>query len=84
MVIATAALARIRGSHVIERARTEVGTELRYYVDELEQRLDALEQLSAKRRRAESAPLTTATTSTSTVCASIRSGPRARLPHATP
>jgi ATP-dependent Clp protease ATP-binding subunit ClpA/ATP-dependent Clp protease ATP-binding subunit ClpC len=42
---AKAALRRIRASHAIERARLEASTEVRYFVDELEQRLGALEQL---------------------------------------
>ncbi|NVB81427.1 MAG: ATP-dependent Clp protease ATP-binding subunit, partial [Kofleriaceae bacterium] len=48
IAIASAALDRIRATRVIERARSEVSGELRYYVDELEQKLDALEQLFGK------------------------------------
>jgi ATP-dependent Clp protease ATP-binding subunit ClpA/ATP-dependent Clp protease ATP-binding subunit ClpC len=44
-----AAVQRIRASHAIERARLEAGTEVRYFVDELEQRLAALEQLFGMR-----------------------------------
>jgi ATP-dependent Clp protease ATP-binding subunit ClpA/ATP-dependent Clp protease ATP-binding subunit ClpC len=42
---ATRALARIRATHAVERARSEASGEVRYYVDELDQRLTALEQL---------------------------------------
>jgi ATP-dependent Clp protease ATP-binding subunit ClpA/ATP-dependent Clp protease ATP-binding subunit ClpC len=42
---AAAALKRIRATHAIERGRLEAPLELRYFVDELEQRLGALEQL---------------------------------------
>jgi ATP-dependent Clp protease ATP-binding subunit ClpC len=42
---ATAAVVRMRGSDALARARTEVSGELRYYVDELEQRLTGLAQL---------------------------------------
>jgi ATP-dependent Clp protease ATP-binding subunit ClpC len=41
---AIAALARVRSSHELARARAEATDDLRYYVDELEQRLAALEQ----------------------------------------
>ncbi|HEY5944715.1 MAG TPA: AAA family ATPase, partial [Kofleriaceae bacterium] len=45
--IATAseAIARVRGSRELARGKAEATGELRYYVDELEQRLTALEQL---------------------------------------
>jgi ATP-dependent Clp protease ATP-binding subunit ClpA/ATP-dependent Clp protease ATP-binding subunit ClpC len=44
---AAAVVARARGSQDLARARAEVTGELRYYVDELDQRLSALAQLFA-------------------------------------
>ena len=78
--IATAALARIRAARVIACTH-RVSSELRYYVDELEQRINALDQLFGKvtdarraahrrwRRRARAPE-----------CVSIKNGPRARPP----
>jgi ATP-dependent Clp protease ATP-binding subunit ClpA/ATP-dependent Clp protease ATP-binding subunit ClpC len=45
VAIAAAAVARVRSSRDLARAKLEAGGELRYYVDELEQRLNALGQL---------------------------------------
>jgi ATP-dependent Clp protease ATP-binding subunit ClpA/ATP-dependent Clp protease ATP-binding subunit ClpC len=42
---ALAALGRVRGSDVLRRAKREAQGELRFYVDDLEQRLDALAEL---------------------------------------
>jgi ATP-dependent Clp protease ATP-binding subunit ClpC len=42
---ATEAIARVRGSRELARGKAEASGELRYYVDELEQRLTALDQL---------------------------------------
>jgi ATP-dependent Clp protease ATP-binding subunit ClpA/ATP-dependent Clp protease ATP-binding subunit ClpC len=42
---AVAAIARVRGSRELARARAEASGELKYYVEEVEQRLTALEQL---------------------------------------
>ena len=42
---AAAAVVRVRASHAIERARAEASMDVRYFVDELDQRLAALEQL---------------------------------------
>ncbi|MGE5184279.1 MAG: AAA family ATPase [Acidobacteriota bacterium] len=42
---AAAAVVRVRATRAIERARAEATLELRYFVDELDQRLGALEQL---------------------------------------
>jgi ATP-dependent Clp protease ATP-binding subunit ClpA/ATP-dependent Clp protease ATP-binding subunit ClpC len=42
---AVAALQRIRATHAIERGRREATGEVRYYIDELDQRLAALAQL---------------------------------------
>ncbi|HEY5921226.1 MAG TPA: hypothetical protein VIV11_06130, partial [Kofleriaceae bacterium] len=43
--VAIAAVARVRASRELARGKAEASGELRYYVDELEQRLTALEQL---------------------------------------
>jgi hypothetical protein len=43
--LAAAAIARVRTSPIVARARAEATAEVRYYIDELSQRLDALEQL---------------------------------------
>jgi ATP-dependent Clp protease ATP-binding subunit ClpC len=43
--VAAAAVARIRASGALERARLEAGTDVRYYVDELAQRIEGLEKL---------------------------------------
>ncbi len=48
---AAAAIARVRGSRELARGTAEATGELRYYVDELGQRLDALDQLFGIRAR---------------------------------
>jgi ATP-dependent Clp protease ATP-binding subunit ClpC len=45
IAIAADAVARVRASRELAHAKLEAGGELRYYVDDLEQRLTALEQL---------------------------------------
>ena len=45
VALAANAVARVRASRELARARAEASGELRYYVDELDQRLTALEQL---------------------------------------
>ncbi len=47
--IAAAALARIKASPILVRAKDEAAGEVRYYVDELVQRIGALEQLFGRR-----------------------------------
>jgi hypothetical protein len=45
VAVAVDALRRIRGSNELARSKAEATGELRYYIDELDQRLTALEQL---------------------------------------
>jgi ATP-dependent Clp protease ATP-binding subunit ClpC len=47
--VAAAAVERVRRSPVLAAARRDATGELRYYVDELDQRLDALDELFARR-----------------------------------
>ena len=54
---AAAAVARVRDSHELAKARREATGELRYYVDELGQRLDALDHLFGVVPRREPEPV---------------------------